>query len=247
MTNTPTPRRFWLGYFFAIIALLGGSIISLFLPLLLAGRYLKRFRLAAATLFRRGCRVLLDVQPWLDADVAITPIEPGRGTLYVSNHRSTLDVFFLLGHLAGIRILAKRTLLLVPGLGEAMWLTRQVFVTKGKPDDYLKAMRKIEHGLRDGDAMHVFPEYTRCTPGFVGTQKFAGAPFQVARTVGARVVPIVFEGTDRAWPKGFYAIRFRTKVRVRTLEPLDSLAFPNAKALADEVRSRIEQAMSLPA
>jgi 1-acyl-sn-glycerol-3-phosphate acyltransferase len=227
--------------------LLGGSAVSLLSPLLLSGRYWKALRRAAGEAFRSGCRLLLVAQPWLDAEVRIAPVEPGRGTLYVSNHRSTLDVFFLLGHLSGIRILAKRTLLLVPVLGEVMWLTRQVFVTKGRPDDYLKAMRQLERGLRDGDAMHVFPEYTRCPPGFAGTQKFAGAPFRMAQAAGARVVPIVFEGTDGAWPKGLYALRYRTPVRVRTLEPLEANAYPNAKALADEVRARIEQAMGQPA
>lgn len=248
MTTEPrTPRRLWLGYFFAVIAVWGGSAVSVLFPLLIAGRYVRFFRRAAASAFRRGCRVLLDVQPWLDAEVRVAPVEPGKGTLYVSNHRSTLDVFFLLGHLDGIRILGKRTLVLVPGLGETMWLMRQIFVSKGNPNDYLKAMRKIEAGLRDGDALHVFPEYTRCPPGFAGTQKFAGAPFQMAQQAGARIVPIVFEGTDRAWPKGLFAIRYRTPVRVRTLEPLDAKAFPSAKALADEVRARIDAALGAPA
>ncbi len=242
-TGHATPRRLWLAYFFAVIAVWGGACLSVMFPLFFAGRCLKRFRAMAGRMFRRGCKVLLQVQPWLNADVRIAPVEPGKGTLYVSNHRSTLDVFFLLGHLDGIRILGKRTLLLVPGLGETMWLMRQIFVSKGSPDDYLKAMRKIEAGLRQGDALHVFPEYTRCPQGFVGTQKFAGAPFQMAQQARARVVPIVFEGTDRAWPKGIFALRFRTPVRVRTLDPVDATAFPSAKALADEVRARIDAAL----
>jgi 1-acyl-sn-glycerol-3-phosphate acyltransferase len=246
-TTLPQPQRLWLGYFFAAIAVIGGGFLSAFSPLFLSGRYLKGLRRHAARVFRKGCRLLLEVQPWLAADVRIAPVEPGVGTLYVSNHRSTLDVFFLLGHLDGIRILAKRTLLFVPFLREAMWLTRQIFVKQGHPDDYLRAMRQLEQGLRAGESMHVFPEYTRCPPGFPGTQKFAGAPFQMAQLTGARVVPIVFEGTDQAWPKGRYALRYRAPVRVRSLDPIDPLAFPTPKALADEVRARIEQAMGQPA
>lgn len=248
-TPSQSPRRLWLGYFFTVIAVWGSAAVGLLSPILLLGRRVEACRRAGVTGFRRGCKLLLKAQPWLDAEVAIAPVEPGRGTLYVSNHRSTLDVFFLLGHLDGIRILGKRTLLLVPGLGEVMWLTRQIFVSKGNADDYLRAMREVEEGLRAGDALHVFPEYTRCAPGFVGVQKFAGAPFQMAQQAGARVVPIVFDGTDRAWPKGRYAIRWRAKVRVRTLEPLDARAFPSAKALADEVRGRIDAALreGLPA
>lgn len=240
-----------MGFFFGSIALIGTLGVSLAAPFLLLGRGWRDARRVGGILFRRGVYFLLWAQPWLRADVRIAPrasFGPNRspGTLYISNHRSTLDVFFLLANVTGVRILSKRKLLLVPFLGEVMWLTRQIFVTK-EHADFVKAMRQIERGLADGEAMHVFPEYTRCTPGFQGTQKFSAAPFQAAIAAGAPVVPIVFRDTDRVWPKGIYGLRFRTPVRVESLPAVPAGQFASARELMQEVKSRIDRALETSA
>jgi 1-acyl-sn-glycerol-3-phosphate acyltransferase len=233
-----------MAYFLAAIALIGAVGVSLAAPFLLVGRVWRRPRRVGARMFQSGVHLLLRCQPWLRADVAISP--RAEGALYVSNHRSNLDVFILLGHIAGIRVLAKRSLRLVPFLGEAMWLTRQIFVRRGRGEDLSRAMREIERGLREGDALHVFPEYTRCAPGFTGTQKFALAPFQVAIAANAAVVPIVFRGTDAVWPKGALGLRPREPVSVVSLPPLAAADYSSPRALMLEVKARIDAAIATP-
>ena len=248
------PSPWWLGYFFAAIATIGTVGVGVAAPFLLVGRLWRAPRAIGNRLFRRGVRILLACQPWLHADVRIaavqTRVEPvpaasatRHGTLYVSNHRSTLDVFFLLAYISGIRILAKRSLAFVPFLGEVMWLTRQVFLANATPGAFVAAMRQIERGLRAGDHMHVFPEYTRCPPGWRGTQKFSLAPFQIALATKAQIVPIVFQDTDMVWPKGRYALSFRRAVKVWSLPPVASADFTSPRLLMQAVKASIDKAL----
>jgi 1-acyl-sn-glycerol-3-phosphate acyltransferase len=234
--------RLALAYFYASIAVIGSLGVSASAPLLLAGRVWRAPQRVGQRWFRFGVSCLMRAQPWLSADVRLRDYADGA-TLYVSNHRSTLEVYFLLAHIAGVRILSKRALLLVPFLGEVMLLTRQIFVAKNRPDDFLRAMRKVESGLRAGDKVHVFPEYTRCPPGFRGTQKFSLAPFQVAMAAGVRVVPVVFHGTDATWPKGRYSLAWRRPIRVTSLRPLYARDFASARDLRRVVQERIDAAL----
>lgn len=231
-----------MAWFFLAIALVGLPGVLLSGPFLLIGRRYPRVRRRGATLFRKSVRFLLRTQTWLAADVALQ--RPGPGTLLVSNHRSTLDVFLLLAHVDGIRVLSKKHLRRVPFLNAAMRLTRQIFVDARDPQDFLKAMRTIEEGLARGDVVHVFPEYTRAEPGALGTRKFAAAPFQAALRANARIVPLVISGTDRAWPKGRYAIAKGAPVRLRTLAPLDTARHGTARALAQAARDAINGALA---
>ena len=57
------------------------------------------------------------------------------------------------------------------------------------------------------------------------------------------MVPVVFEGTDAAWPKGAYLLRPRTPMRVLALDPLEAKDFSSASALCTEVQARIDRAL----
>ncbi len=105
-------------------------------------------------------------------------------------------------------------------------------------------MEEVGRRLKRGERVHVFPELTRCEPGFRGLRPFAAGPFQVALKEGATILPIVFENTDGVWPKGDPGITFRGPVRVRSLEPLRAQDFSTAFQLRDEVTRRMEMAIS---
>jgi 1-acyl-sn-glycerol-3-phosphate acyltransferase len=287
-------QRFWLTYFILTILLVGAPGCLLSLPLLALGRIYPPAHRAGSWLFAKGVAVLMAVQPWLNGfiQIAVPKTAGGQGVLYVGNHRSTLDVYFLLAHIQGIRVLAKKSLLYVPFLGAVMVMTRQILVQRqsignsksylvsgaklrfapetfpergeGSPrirrlargfflatlvrtrrwrestSNYLKAMQTVETALAAGENVHIFPEYTRCPKGFVGTQKFALAPFQIALKTRALVVPIVFKDTDLVWSRGFWGLNARHRVRVYSLPPVDGAQFDNPRALLVAVQTRID-------
>lgn len=242
----------WLLYFILSIGTLGFVAgFVLFIPMKIVAR-LGVFRRAvdvwADLIFSRSIALLMFVQPWFrgEIDLNLPSIldRHGRGLLLVSNHRSHVDAFILLMNVPGIRILAKRSLFLVPFLNLFMWVSRQIPVPQGDIKGFLNAMDAVAEGLKDGHVVHVFPEMTRCQPGFSGTKSFSLAPFLAAQRANANVLPIMFRGTDHVWPKGSRGLRFGAPVVAKSLGLLVASDFATAKDLRDEAQRLINQALA---
>ena len=236
--------RIWMAYFLVSIAVIGFPLCAgICIPFYLLGFLYPPAAFPADQVMRVGIGWLMQAQPWLDSDIEIQ-LPDRQGVLLVANHRSHLDVFLLLSRVRGIRILAKNTLYSVPFLGLMMRVSGQIPVRRGDVRSFMGAMDRVEQKLLEGETVQVFPEMQRCEPGEAGTRNFLVAPFLAARRAGRQVIPIVIEGTDGAWPKGRFAIRPHTPIRMRTLEPLDPAGFPSAEALCLETRRRIEEALA---
>jgi len=259
--------RFWLFYFMitiGLIGLFGAYLMSV--PIYLFGRITHllhpragKFVTAQADhVLQSGIYFLMMVQPWFNAKVDMKLNDntkdrlflkaakmPGEGRLLVSNHRSHLDAFFLLSRVRGIRIFAKKSLFKIPFLGMMMRMSRQIPVTR-EINAFFEAMNHVRDRLRAGDTVHIFPEMTRCAPGFEGTRNFSALPFLIAIQERVSVIPIVFHSTDSVWPKGYLGLKFRRPVVARALEPILAEHFGSAEELRSEVRRRINEALSVP-
>jgi 1-acyl-sn-glycerol-3-phosphate acyltransferase len=248
---TKLSSRLLMGYFMLTIGVVGfalGYLIAV--PLLFLGNWNAQLRRLGDWRLCRGIRVLMLLQPWLRARIELPsfrlfPIQT-QGCLLVSNHRSHLDAFLLLSRVPGIRLLAKRSLFSIPFLGGMMRITRQIPTDRGDLSSFVGAMNEIQKRLEAGERVHVFPEMTRCEPGFSGTREFLLGPFHAAIRAKALVLPIVIRDTDAAWPKGRFGLSWREPVEVRALAPMALDGFGSAEALRDEVRHRIELALETP-
>ena len=247
--------RFWLLYFVFTIAMIGFfDAYLLSVPIYLLGRFFelcmrntspqagKKLTELADRILCAGIRLLMSVQPWLNADIRIDLNTSGNGTLLVSNHRSHLDAFILLSRVRGIRIFAKRSLFYIPFLGMMMRMSRQIPVAR-EIDAFFQAMNAVRDRLRDGGTVHIFPEMTRCAPGQAGTRNFSALPFLIAIQEKVTVIPIVFRNTDQVWPKDRFGLAFRRPMQAWTLVPVDPAAFSSAEELRSEVRRRIDAAL----
>jgi len=239
------PAKLWLIYFVGSIGFIGFFFSGLFyFPLLLAARLFPQLEAVRERLLERGVRFLMWAQPWYNASVNIDVPQESGGVLIVSNHRSHLDVFVLLSRVPGIRILAKSSLFRIPFLSLYMRTSHQIGVERNNLNDWVQAMDEVGRRLQKGERVHVFPELTRCEPGFQGLKPFAAGPFQAALKQGATILPVIFENTDGVWPKGDPGINFGAPIAVRSLKPLRARDFSNAFQLRDEVTKRMEEAQS---
>jgi 1-acyl-sn-glycerol-3-phosphate acyltransferase len=184
----------------------------------------------------------MDVQPWFTGtfEINLPSRSSSQGLLLISNHRSTLDAFILLSRVEGIRIFTKKSLLLIPGIGFMMRMTRQIPARRGQIDSFFEAMDIVRQRLRNGEIVHIFGEMTRCEEGFPGVQRFSSYPFLLAIQENVSIVPIVFFETDHVWPKGSSALRFRHPIKVKSLATINSGQFSSAEILKEEVRRVIE-------
>jgi 1-acyl-sn-glycerol-3-phosphate acyltransferase len=238
---TQIKSAFWLAYFIGSVAVIG--FMTAFLlgtPFYLMGYIYKPFIRVGDWILRCGVITLFKVQPWFSAEIQI-PSNPGN-LMMVSNHRSHLDAFILLSKVNGVRIMAKKSLFRIPFLGFMMHMMRQIPVRTGI-ESYVKAMDEVRQRLRNGQVVHVFPELTRCPPGFKGTQNFSLLPFQVAFQERRQILPVVFAGTDTAWPKGRKGLKFGAPIRARALPVIDPAQFKSVLELKNEVQRQIEMAL----
>lgn len=234
-------------YFLFSIAFLGFFVAYVAsTPLYLLARFRPSLRAKADGVMCRGVGLLLRVQWWLKYQVQIDlpQLPREKGILLVSNHRSHLDVFMLLAHVSGIRVLAKSTLFLVPGLGFMMRMTRQIPVQRGQAGAFLAAMDEVKKRLRQREVIHIFPEMTRCQEGYHGVLPFALAPFHAAIQENVTILPLVVQGTDEYWPKGFLGLKRGSQIRVRSLQPVKTSDFDNAEALKNHVYRQIQEALA---
>jgi len=237
--------KLWLIFFLVSIAVVGFSVNAfVYFPLKALSVLFPRLKPIPDKTLSRGIYFLMWVQPWFNAEIDIElPENRSQGVLLVSNHRSHLDVFILLSRIAGIRVLAKSTLFKIPFLALMMRSTRQIRIERGRFDAWVKAMDEVKARLKEGERVHIFPEMTRCSPGFRGLHEFRAAPFLAAMQEDAVVIPVVFKNTDGAWPKGQHGLNFGAPVMVKTLKPLRAKEFASADLLKSEARRQIEEAL----
>lgn len=123
--------------------------------------------------------------------------------VFVSNHMSMIDAFFLPGVLLPFRditFVVKRSLLNYPYFGAVMRAVRPVAVDRENPrDDLRKVLGEGEGHLAEGRSVIVFPQATR-SPVFDQTI-FNSLGVKLARRAGVMVVPVAlktdFQGHGR--------------------------------------------------
>lgn len=193
-----------------------------------------------------GVGVLMKVQPWFNFETNVDlPRWKNSRVDYAtfSNHRSHLDMFILLTLIPNIRVVTKAALYKVPFLNVMLWALKNFPVKKGDKDSYLKAMNDMIQALKDGDPVHLFPEMTRCDLGFTSVQDFHLFPFHAVMKTQTPLIPLVFTGSDEAWPKGIFGLSYRKKVSLKQLPAIYPKDFNSAEELRDRAHRVIHEAL----
>lgn len=223
-----------------VMALLFASCALLFSQL---GKFYKPLLAKSHACFRFGVVMVFKAQPWLRATFKVNVPKTSRSLLFVSNHRSHLDVYTYLAQIPGLRIVARASLFKVPGLGLAMRLMRNIPLARHDYDSLDNCIATVRRGMKNGDSILLFPELTRCEKGTTGTNKFITLPFIIAKQENALVVPLVVSGTDDIWPKGITGFNRHKAFKSVSLAPVDAMNFSSAKELKEAVQDQINKAL----
>jgi len=162
------------------------------------------------------------------------------GVIIAANHLSLLDP-----PLVGICMkrratyMAKRGLFSLPLIGRFVTaFSFPVDRENPRPSTIKEAVRR----LKKGEVIVMFPEGTRGGVGDSSAGKRGVA--SIASMAGARVVPALIEGTDRALPQGARFVRLR-KVRVTFGRPLSCGEHESAKECQDRIATDIMKEIHL--
>lgn len=128
-------------------------------------------------------------------------LDPRATYLFLSNHRSTFDIFTLfLAIEHPFRMIAKRILFFVPVFGWSLWMCGFIPIDRADRESAIRSLRKAARRLREGQSILVFPEGTRARSAAI--QPFKKGGFHLALEAGVPIVPVVLLGTERIMGPG---------------------------------------------
>jgi 1-acyl-sn-glycerol-3-phosphate acyltransferase len=161
---------------------------------------------------------------------------PAGPAVYAANHGSALDIPIVFGHLpVDFRIIHKRSLRLVPILGQAMWAGGHIAIDRSHPFRARRSLAAAVHRIRAGTSVVVFPEGTRSPDATV--RRFKRGSFALALDAGVPVVPVSLVGVKAVVPEGLFSLVPGTvRVRVHAPVPVQGRSPEDAEALAEEAR-----------
>ena len=115
-------------------------------------------------------------------------------SVLVSNHASYMDVLILMAGLGtDFHIVSKGEVRTMPIIGTFLHKLDHFWFDRGDREARLRQAHQIEHALRQGESVYVFPEGT-FTPQ-VGVRPFQLGAFQAAVRAGRPIVPIALRNT----------------------------------------------------
>jgi 1-acyl-sn-glycerol-3-phosphate acyltransferase len=173
----------------------------------------------------------------LGVDVTVCGAEhcPSGAAVYAANHTSALDIPILFGYLpVDFRIIHKRSLYLVPVLGQYLYVSGHIGIHRGSAFRARKGLELAAARVRAGTSIVVFPEGTRSREGAVGD--FKRSSFLPALEAGAPVVPLSLVGVKCVARGGLRVHAGRVQLVVHAAIPTAGRDVEEAGALAEEVR-----------
>lgn len=128
----------------------------------------------------------------LGVKITITGKEniPSGSCVYVANHQSNYDIFFLTAAVPpGAVSIGKKSILYFPFFGLIYWLSGNIFIERGNRIKAIQALQKTkEKMLRENISVWLFPEGTRNYS--KGLKPFKTGAFHLARDAGLPLVPV---------------------------------------------------------
>jgi 1-acyl-sn-glycerol-3-phosphate acyltransferase len=165
--------------------------------------------------------------------------------VFCSNHQSNIDppILFQALH-PRLHILFKRELTKLPLLGRAFQIGGFVPIDRGSREHSMAAIEQAAASLRQGHSFLTFPEGTRSRTGAL--LPFKRGPFLMALKAQVPVVPVAIQGGTASMRKGSPIVR-PAVVSVRIGRPVETagMDLSDREKLADEVRARVDQLLSL--
>ncbi len=156
--------------------------------------------------------------------------------VYVSNHRSNLDVLTMCEIFPPATIIiAKKSVLKIPLLSTIFVRGRNIAIVREDKDDAQAGMSAAETAIRDEKlSVFIFPEGTR---NFGRMKPFKKGAFHLARNVGAPIVPLICAVTP-GWLDGRRMTLKRDPViAIEVLEPIDPARFSDLDSLMAHTHS----------
>ncbi|MGD0336854.1 MAG: lysophospholipid acyltransferase family protein [Candidatus Omnitrophota bacterium] len=189
---------------------------------------------------------------WSDAVIALNPywkfeisglnnIDKKRTYIIIANHQSLADIVLAYQIKMQFKWVAKESLFKVPFVGWSMALAKHIKLQRGNLSSIKRVYREASHWLRSGISILFFPEGTRSETTEMGD--FRNGAFKLAIKERVPILPILFEGTGTAIPRGSWIFTTKTSAKLTILPPIETTDYRPADfvKLKDLARSVLEK------
>jgi 1-acyl-sn-glycerol-3-phosphate acyltransferase len=175
-----------------------------------------------------------------------TGLDHAAGTaprLFLANHLSIVDIWVMAVCLPETtRFVAKRSLFLIPILGQAMWAAGFIPIDRGDRTQAIRSLGRAAARIRAGASVILFPEGTRSRNGKLAP--FKKGAFHLALETRVPIVPIAISGSGSVVKPRSIVIR-PGRVHVTLFPPVDPETFgDDVVALMNRVRATIGSGLS---
>ena len=151
--------------------------------------------------------------------------------IYTPNHASMFDIpAVFLNAPTMPMFIAKKELSLFPFLKHWMWVLDCVFVDRQKKNGSRSSLHEAIEMVKSGRSLVIFPEGTRSKDGKLG--EFKGGAMKIAMESGAKVVPVLIEGSRARLEEtgnitsGTVYVTFLPPIETKGLEKEDFFKMP---------------------
>jgi 1-acyl-sn-glycerol-3-phosphate acyltransferase len=188
---------------------------------------------------------------WSDAVIALNPfwkidiagidnIDKNRTYVIIANHQSLADIVLAYQTKMQFKWVAKKSLFKIPFVGWSLSLTKHIRLMRDNFGSIKKVYREAAQWLRGGMSVLFFPEGTRSETAEIGD--FRNGAFKLAIKERVPILPIVFEGTGTAIPKGSWIFKAKTSAKIKILPAIETLRYQpgDFAQLRDLARSALE-------
>lgn len=171
---------------------------------------------------------------WSDAVIALNPfwklevtgrenIDKNRTYIIVANHQSLGDIVVAYQIKMQFKWVAKQVLFKIPFIGWSLALTKHIRLDRGNFGSIKKVYREAAQWLRQGVSVFFFPEGTRSETPEIGV--FRNGAFKLAIKEHVPILPVVFEGTGTAIPRGSWIFGVKTFAKLKILPAIETTSF----------------------
>lgn len=169
-----------------------------------------------------------------------------RPLIIVSNHQSTFDISPIV---LGFRkhhpkFVSKMELGKgIPSISYNLRHGGSALIDRSNGRQAIAEIMKLgKHIEKENYSASIFPEGTRSKDGLVKTFQYGGLSGLLRAAPSALVVPLVIEGNSKLIERGYFPLRFGTKLTYSTLEPIEPKGI-DPKELTEDLERRIKEAL----
>lgn len=128
-------------------------------------------------------------------------LDPAKPYIFIGNHCSMADIMAFSGYIRhDYRWIAKKELFKIPVFGTGMKAVDYIPIDRSHGREAVQSLNDAAQRIAEGCSVILFPEGTRSIDGHL--QPFKTGAVMLAIKAGVELVPVGFNGTHQALPKG---------------------------------------------